>query len=1396
MGLRSASDPARLRARAVSSQATKPRLVALFMLQQGGVRSWTFLLSRKMSRRWRARMYTSRTLPLRRSAFARHLPAWTPGGLRGLPLEALPVSGSDPVSLDMTLGALVVDAQLEVEARVLSGRDTTLELPVQVVDAFGVEADPIRALDSGRPILAPGPGAANNIRRMAGYGRVVGFISTSEILYLTVMGPGLSHCDLELIDVIDVKGPGQLTNVMSSTEPGSLLSFELLAVPDSALVLQVAAGACRGANGQPSMASEPFPLLVDFLRPSVVVTRICRRNVNSSTIIFHILFSEWVSGFSAEGIEVQGGSLLCVSPVSQANGTYEAVVEPLEGSELVLLSVKEGAAVDIAGNPSTASPVVNSRCVPRGKVSQLAINAFKAILAAVILWNLASDGGGHGRLVAFFHHLQFFQMMSLLDVPLDSTLQAMLYDIAWVNNAWPQPMFGMGENSRDAATSAPHVLSTSNGSCQGQVEEDVMTPGNETLHGRQLGDSADDGWRYMSIDELRGIVQGAHSRVPTYDPAAEIGRLVHLQSQGDFGAIVLLCLCQLAACLALRALCKVVWRIAKRFHPSEGWEALPAILTFPRLELLVLMLTFPTVTQASVFYATAGFDWGVLIGACVGAAYPLAFVTFVTYFLVANILRANGVTFRPERVYYVGGNSSAHMDSPRWAKDDDATLSFAAVTGISPRYHQLGHLGWFQVGAGLAWLVFQGCYVLLVQPYVWKILNAFELLSILSELGSLAICLAILIANQESTAPLPGTLSTIILLCMAFFVAGAVAELCYNLPEALRTCWQKARAALPLWLLDMCCSTQQGPLSGGETFFLSLPASRLASPKSSLECTPSGGASRWFPTHRPHLPASKHRGADNAGQSPSLGDAAHRLQAAQLARSRSANFMYTEKTDSKGIQVSFSDPSRRSTKSARRRSTGERERVVEGMPVAIPASDQSRRARNSSNSIQPICLSPPDVGPKFGHRGSHLRQAAAGRAPALSRSPSAMYPADKPASPRRTGLYRSTSESLALNDPTIVDAWCAKPTRDTDVGGRGPEYTTSHMTQGSKGPTLSHSNSIDRGRTLMSSDEKSMSRPSVAIGFLPGAARDGPASPDSASAGAHSPVGSGYWVSTRDPILPLKPGRTTSKGPGPPPAASAAPQSWWLRAAGMFNAARERESRGGETPESPSSECTTSPSQRRLISDARRQASDGRCSSRAWSSSDWTPRGATQQLAVLRDGQESAGALTPAQPQVSPGAGGFGAEVLATRGQRPVARELAPALEAMCEAQGGSNVGSFNSPVAPVVNGAIPLVKIRSMARLPRPGPAADGLTREPSYPDVAGSGMLQPRPETIVIDPAVPSQSPPHSAAMGPGANAIEHKVRRIMVLPGATDRACPEEGGETRADAAALASQDSADS
>eukprot|EP00899_Mesostigma_viride_P017266 jgi/Mesvir1/25540/Mv01785-RA.1 len=564
--------------------------------------------------------------------------------------------GREAVSLQLSLTPLVAAAELKVSGTLWELQEDwgMSLLPLDVSPFSGPQGEPIFAVAALQPVIAPTIGTGRSIMVMAGDQKATVFVCTSKALHFVVLGPGLARCNLT--GAIGVQGPGELTNV---TEGDALLEFTVVAAPNAALVFWVAAGACNDAHGHASLASEPFPLLVDSVRPSVTVYSMSGPYTQQQLAAIRIQFSEPVTGFSPQGLQVTGGNLTCLTAIDKSHGTYEAFVWAQQHSDTFTFSVGECAALDAAGHCSMASGTVTvahydqTPFMVAVMTGTLPLSVVFATLAAV-----TRPGKGVARLVAYVWHLQFFQMMGRLDVRKDTTLGQILHKLAWINNGWPWPIFGLGATGSTQAAedaSALNLVFPTNGSCRvtdyertGSVGQGVGTNLQEAF--LEQGPSTRTAG-LLNISQLEAISEGMHPQVPVMPPVVH-DELSHLNDRDDFGAVAVYSLLELAACLVIRGVVLLVLWVMRSCRPDQAaeWEDVPAAIRFPGPEFLVLMLTFPTMAQACMFYATAGFPLGPLISVAVGLAHPLAIVIFSGYLILIKVIWQGKCVYLAERV--------------------------------------------------------------------------------------------------------------------------------------------------------------------------------------------------------------------------------------------------------------------------------------------------------------------------------------------------------------------------------------------------------------------------------------------------------------------------------------------------------------------------------------------------------------------------------------------------------------------------------------------------------------------------------------------------------------------------------------------------------------------------
>jgi hypothetical protein len=155
-------------------------------------------------------------------------------------------------------------------------------------------------------------------------------------------------------------------NISAGTGDTYLVSVNGMAAPSGTVVVSIIAGAAVDGAGNASLASTSTDNVVtwvapDTISPSVAVGRSAGQSqpTSVSPISFDVDFSETVTGFTASDVNfagtTAGGTLVAV--VSGSGSHYTVSITGMTTSGDVVMSVPAGVAVDLAGNPNTATPV-------------------------------------------------------------------------------------------------------------------------------------------------------------------------------------------------------------------------------------------------------------------------------------------------------------------------------------------------------------------------------------------------------------------------------------------------------------------------------------------------------------------------------------------------------------------------------------------------------------------------------------------------------------------------------------------------------------------------------------------------------------------------------------------------------------------------------------------------------------------------------------------------------------------------------------------------------------------------------------------------------------------------------------------------------------------------------
>ncbi len=142
---------------------------------------------------------------------------------------------------------------------------------------------------------------------------------------------------------------GLVTNLVDNG--GGTYTATIDVASDGIVNVKIPAGAADDLNGNASVASNSYSVLVDTLSPIPVITGPASPT-GVDPFAVTIDFGENVSGFFTSDIAVGNGTL--VSLFANGSGVYTAMIDASADGN-VTVDVGAGAAVDLAGNPSDAA---------------------------------------------------------------------------------------------------------------------------------------------------------------------------------------------------------------------------------------------------------------------------------------------------------------------------------------------------------------------------------------------------------------------------------------------------------------------------------------------------------------------------------------------------------------------------------------------------------------------------------------------------------------------------------------------------------------------------------------------------------------------------------------------------------------------------------------------------------------------------------------------------------------------------------------------------------------------------------------------------------------------------------------------------------------------------------
>ncbi|MBU6293670.1 MAG: hypothetical protein KJS91_03215, partial [Planctomycetes bacterium] len=156
----------------------------------------------------------------------------------------------------------------------------------------------------------------------------------------------------------------QLTNAtvgsISGPDASGKYTFSVIPIADGAVSVALKAGALVDAAGNPSLATQALTIISDRTIPSPVISLTPAPGAASSAPQFDGVVAFGESGLinlSTDDFLVTNGDIQSLNG-PDATGTYTFTLYPITDGK-VFVSVKAGALVDAAGNPSKASNVIS-----------------------------------------------------------------------------------------------------------------------------------------------------------------------------------------------------------------------------------------------------------------------------------------------------------------------------------------------------------------------------------------------------------------------------------------------------------------------------------------------------------------------------------------------------------------------------------------------------------------------------------------------------------------------------------------------------------------------------------------------------------------------------------------------------------------------------------------------------------------------------------------------------------------------------------------------------------------------------------------------------------------------------------------------------------------------------
>ncbi|GAQ84584.1 hypothetical protein KFL_001960010, partial [Klebsormidium nitens] len=178
----------------------------------------------------------------------------------------------------------------------------------------------------------------------------------------------------------------------NSTTGPTAVSFTATPFAEGWVNLSVPVGVLTDWAGNGNAASNQIAILYDVTAPQATLSSNVSATSAQASFAVRISFSERVAQFTGASIMTSGGSLASFADVSGDGTLYTAVVSTNQG-QTVTIQLRDGAATDLAGNPSVASNAITTRGVDIVTAPAAKAGLSATWIAGIVLVSLASIVG-------------------------------------------------------------------------------------------------------------------------------------------------------------------------------------------------------------------------------------------------------------------------------------------------------------------------------------------------------------------------------------------------------------------------------------------------------------------------------------------------------------------------------------------------------------------------------------------------------------------------------------------------------------------------------------------------------------------------------------------------------------------------------------------------------------------------------------------------------------------------------------------------------------------------------------------------------------------------------------------------------------------------------------------